>query len=44
MAKFFHPLILLLARATQAEMAQMVDYLKSENRILRSKLPGFQQA
>jgi putative transposase len=39
MARFFHPLLLLLARATQAELAQMVDYLKTENRILRSKLP-----
>lgn len=39
MARIFHPLIMLLARATQAEMAQMLDYLKTENRILRSKLP-----
>lgn len=39
MARVFHPLIMLLARATQAEMAQMVDYLKTENRILRAKLP-----
>ncbi|GAB6188041.1 integrase core domain-containing protein [Thermopirellula anaerolimosa] len=39
MARIFHPLIMLLARATQAEMAQMVDYLKTENRILRAKLP-----
>ena len=39
MARIFHPLILLLARATQREMAQMVDYLKTENRILRRKLP-----
>ena len=30
---------MVLARATQAEMARMVDYLKTENRILRSKLP-----
>jgi hypothetical protein len=30
---------MVLARATQAELAQMVDYLKTENRILRSKLP-----
>jgi putative transposase len=39
MARVFHPLILLLARATSNELAQMVDYLKTENRILRSKLP-----
>jgi hypothetical protein len=39
MARFFHPLVLLLARCTDNEMAQMVEYLKAENRILRSKLP-----
>jgi putative transposase len=39
MARIFHPLILLTARATAAELARMVDYLKTENRILRSKLP-----
>jgi hypothetical protein len=39
MARIYHPLLMLLARATQAEMAQMVDYLKTENRILRAKLP-----
>ena len=30
---------MLIARATHAELAQMVDYLKTENRILRRKLP-----
>jgi len=39
MARFFHPLLLILARATHAELARMIDYLKTENRILRSKLP-----
>jgi putative transposase len=39
MARVFHPLIMLIARATHAELAQMVDYLKTENRILRRKLP-----
>lgn len=39
MARIFHPLLLVLSRATQAEMAQMIDYLKTENRILRNKLP-----
>jgi putative transposase len=39
MARIFHPLMLLLARATQRDMAQMIDYLKAENHILRSKLP-----
>jgi putative transposase len=39
MAKFFHPLIAVLARATESELAQYVEFLKAENRILRSKLP-----
>jgi putative transposase len=39
MAKIFHPLLLLLARSTDKEMARMLDYLKTESRILRSKLP-----
>lgn len=39
MARIFHSLLMVLARATQAEMAPMVDYLKTENRTLRSKLP-----
>src|SRR5260370_41698202 len=30
---------LLLARATDRELARMVEYLKAENRILRDKLP-----
>jgi putative transposase len=30
---------MLLARATQKELVQMVEYLKAENRMLRSKLP-----
>ena len=39
MKRFVHPLLLLLARATEKELVQMVEYLKTENRILRSKLP-----
>lgn len=39
MPRIFHPLVLLLTRATHTELARMVDYLKTENRILRSKLP-----
>jgi putative transposase len=39
MARFFHPLIMVLARATESELARYVEYLKAENRILRSKLP-----
>jgi putative transposase len=39
MKRFVHPLLLLLARATQKELVQMVKYLKAENRMLRSRLP-----
>ncbi len=39
MAKLLHPLLLLLARATDPEMVRTIEYLKAENRILRSKLP-----
>jgi putative transposase len=38
-AKLLHPLLLLLARATEPKMVRMIEYLKAENRILRSKLP-----
>jgi len=39
MARFFHPLIMVLARATESELARYMEYLKAENRILRDKLP-----
>lgn len=39
MMRFIHPLLLIVARATEKELVQMVEYLKAENRILRSKLP-----
>lgn len=39
MAKLLHPLLLLVARATDLELARYVEYLKAENRILRAKLP-----
>ena len=39
MGRFFHPLIMVLARAAESELARYVEYLKAENRILRSKLP-----
>jgi putative transposase len=40
MKRFVHPLLLLLARATEKELVRMVEYLKAENRILRSRLPA----
>ena len=39
MSKFFHPLLTVLARATESQLARYVEYLKEENRILRDKLP-----
>jgi len=38
-ARFFHPLILMLASLTRSELARQVQYLKAENEILRAKLP-----
>lgn len=34
-----HPLLLLLARATEKDLVLYIEYLKAENRILRNKLP-----
>jgi hypothetical protein len=39
MAKLLHPLLMVVARATDRELARMVDYLKAENEILRARLP-----
>ena len=39
MKRFIHPLLLLVARATEKEFVQMVEYLEAENRILRNTLP-----
>lgn len=38
-AKIFHPLLALIASATESELAKYVEYLKEENRILRARLP-----
>jgi putative transposase len=38
-ARFCHPLLHLIARATHDELARQVHYLKVENEILRSRLP-----
>ena len=38
MKNLFQPLLLLIAGATQQELARQVRYLKVENEILRSKL------
>ncbi|MEX0715616.1 MAG: integrase core domain-containing protein [Planctomycetaceae bacterium] len=39
MSWIFHPLLYLLASSTRQELARQVQYLKTENQILRSKLP-----
>ena len=39
MSRIFHPLLYILVSATRQELARQVDYLKTENQILRSKLP-----
>ena len=39
MMKIFHPLLALIASATDSELAKYVEYLKHENKILRERLP-----
>lgn len=40
MAKIFHPLLALIASGTDRELAKYVQFLKEENKILRSRIPG----
>jgi len=40
MSRIFHPLLALIASATDKELAKYVEYLKEENRILRARIPG----
>ncbi len=37
---FMHPLLALIANATESELAKYVEYLKVENQILRDRLPA----
>ena len=39
MSSPIHPLLMLIARATGRDLVLYIEYLKAENRILRSKLP-----
>lgn len=39
MSKIFHPLLALIASATDKELAKYCEYLKHENKILRARLP-----
>ena len=38
--KVFHPLLALIASASDKELAKYVQYLKEENKILRARIPG----
>ena len=40
MTKVFHPLLALIASATDKELAKYVQFLKEENKILRSRVDG----
>ena len=40
MTRIFHPLLALIASATDRELAKYVEYLKEENKILRARSPG----
>ena len=44
MPKLLHPLLALIASSTESELAKYVDYLKTENRILRARLRTPEQA
>jgi len=39
MNAIFHPLLALIASATNNELAKYIQFLKEENRILRARLP-----
>ena len=39
-AKIFHPLLALIASASNNELAKYVEFLKEENKILRARIPG----
>ena len=40
MKNIYHSLLLVIAEATQKELARQIKYLKVENEILRSRLPA----
>ena len=40
MAQIFHPLLSLIASGTDRELAKLVQFLKEENKILRTRIPG----
>ncbi|WP_437222469.1 hypothetical protein SH661x_002794 [Planctomicrobium sp. SH661] len=40
MSLIFHPLLALIASATDRELAKYIQFLKEENKILRARVPG----
>ena len=40
MPQLFHPLLALIASASDKALARYVEYLKEENKILRARIPG----
>ena len=40
MPQIFHPLLALIASATNTDLTKYVEYLKEENKILRARIPG----
>ena len=40
MTLIFHPLLALIASATDNELAKYIEYLKQENKTLRARVPG----
>src|SRR5690606_36426122 len=40
MSLIFHPLLALIASATDRELAKYIQFLKEENKILRARIPG----
>ena len=38
--QIWHPLLSLIASATNNELARYVEFLKEENKILRARIPG----
>jgi|GEM_PF-3275180 len=40
MSFLFHPLLALIASATDRQLARYIQFLKEENKILRARLPG----
>ena len=40
MTNIFHPLLALIASASDKMLASYVEFLKEENKILRARIPG----